>query len=213
MLISGNNIEKKYESIFNSLSNESRKATRLLVFTQETFFLTKFSLDTLLNVFLAIAVDNLANAEILTHDEEAAENKRLKENLQTAFEFDEKLGLNALSFVNNLQARVDGERLSIHDTNSISNSFDRDDEEDGDSNTEENENKTNNIHLSNGKVAESSPVNHSIIIQNGNPLTPETLMRKRKSQGLFDQVVLDVPDVGKVNCFTPKKTPYVLNPL
>lgn len=33
-------------------------------------FLNKFNVDTLLNVFLAIAVDNLTNAEILTHDEE-----------------------------------------------------------------------------------------------------------------------------------------------
>lgn len=165
-------------------------------------------------MFLAIAVDNLANAEILTHDEEAVENQRLKENLQTAFEFDENLGINALSFVNNLQARVDGERLTIRDTNSGSNSFDRnDDEEDNvdgvmDSITVENENKLNNPHINNGNIAESvaSPAN-PIIIQNGNPLTPDKLMRKRKSQGLFDQVVLTVPDGGKVNCFTPKKTP------
>ena len=33
-------------------------------------FLNKVNVDTLLNVFLAIAVDNLTNAEILTHDEE-----------------------------------------------------------------------------------------------------------------------------------------------
>ena len=33
-------------------------------------FLNKANEDTLLNVFLAIAVDNLTNAEILTHDEE-----------------------------------------------------------------------------------------------------------------------------------------------
>ena len=33
-------------------------------------------IDTLLNVFLAIAVDNLTNAEILTHDEEAEETEK-----------------------------------------------------------------------------------------------------------------------------------------
>lgn len=33
-------------------------------------------LDTLLNVFLAIAVDNLANAQQLSQDEEAEENAR-----------------------------------------------------------------------------------------------------------------------------------------
>ena len=32
-------------------------------------FLNKVNVDTLLNVFLAIAVDNLTNAEILTHEE------------------------------------------------------------------------------------------------------------------------------------------------
>lgn len=32
--------------------------------------------DTLLNVFLAIAVDNLANAQQLSQDEEAEENAR-----------------------------------------------------------------------------------------------------------------------------------------
>ena len=39
--------------------------------------------DTLLNVFLAIAVDNLANAQVLTHDEEqevkeAEEQKKIR---------------------------------------------------------------------------------------------------------------------------------------
>ena len=36
-----------------------------------------FSTDTLLNVFLAIAVDNLANAQILTEDEEMENQERL----------------------------------------------------------------------------------------------------------------------------------------
>ena len=43
-----------------------------------TYFLNTLS-DTLLNVFLAIAVDNLANAEALTRDEEE-EKKRQEES-------------------------------------------------------------------------------------------------------------------------------------
>jgi len=51
----------------------------------------KFCLDTLLNVFLAIAVDNLANAHELTKDEEeeqaAEEEKREREtkDVETMF--------------------------------------------------------------------------------------------------------------------------------
>lgn len=41
------------------------------------YFLNRAS-DTLLNVFLAIAVDNLANAQILTEDEELENQERLQ---------------------------------------------------------------------------------------------------------------------------------------
>ena len=50
------------------------------------FSLTPKLIDTLLNVFLAIAVDNLANAQVLTRDEEnelkqAEEQRRLRSML------------------------------------------------------------------------------------------------------------------------------------
>jgi hypothetical protein len=51
--------------------------------TKSRWFLTLVQLDTLLNVFLAIAVDNLANAQELTAAEEQAaelEAKVSKEN-------------------------------------------------------------------------------------------------------------------------------------
>lgn len=145
--------------------------------------LTEFSLDTLLNVFLAIAVDNLTNAEILTHDEEAAETKRMKNNLQQAFECDKTLGLNALSFVNNLQAQIGDDRLSVRDRdiNGGQSSFDL-------------LSTTQDIQtvqsVSNGLVITTKI---PITVENGNPLTPESYMRKRKSVGLFDQVLLEVP--------------------
>ena len=48
-----------------------------------TSYYTNIIKDTLLNVFLAIAVDNLANAQVLTHDEEqemkeAEEQKKIR---------------------------------------------------------------------------------------------------------------------------------------
>ena len=54
---------------------------------KKSFFLTIINSDTLLNVFLAIAVDNLANAQAVTQDEkeeqriiEAMRRKRLERN-------------------------------------------------------------------------------------------------------------------------------------
>ncbi|XP_066923067.1 muscle calcium channel subunit alpha-1-like isoform X2 [Clytia hemisphaerica] len=167
------------------------------------FFLVIFGNYTLLNVFLAIAVDNLTNAEILTHDEEAAESKRMTNNIQQAFEYDETLGMNALSFVNNLQARVEGERLSIRA--SEQSSFDQ---QDGDENSLSNEElppAIENGHAGNETTSiqkDTLPV----IIQNGNPLTPENLMRKRKSQGMFDQILLEIPGKGTVAAFNPPQT-------
>ena len=43
-------------------------------------------------------------------------------------------------------------------------------------------------------------------MENGNPLTPESLMRKRKSIGLFDQVLLEVPGKDKNLYLSPAKT-------
>ena len=47
----------------------------LFAYKQLCFYLNSWQ-DTLLNVFLAIAVDNLANAQQLSQDEEAEENAR-----------------------------------------------------------------------------------------------------------------------------------------
>lgn len=43
--------------------------------------------DTLLNVFLAIAVDNLANAQQLSQDEEAEENAREERRREIADQY------------------------------------------------------------------------------------------------------------------------------
>ena len=147
-------------------------------------------------MFLAIAVDNLTNAEILTHDEEAAENKRMKNNLQHAFECDKKLGLNALSFVNNLQAQIEEDRLSLQDGNLSSgqSSFDQ-------SCDDPNSPNFSNTLSINGHARGITP----ITMENGNPL-PETLMCKRKSIGLFDQVLLEVPGRDKIVYLNPPKT-------
>lgn len=61
--------------------------------------------DTLLNVFLAIAVDNLTNAEILTHDEEAEENGKKIEKLNRFLASDQELAKKALTFVNSLHSQ------------------------------------------------------------------------------------------------------------
>ena len=74
--------------------------------------------DTLLNVFLAIAVDNLTNAEILTSDED--EQQELLERQRSA-----RRGLSApgnhwskakaMSFVRNLQKQVEENEVKEND--------------------------------------------------------------------------------------------------
>lgn len=156
-----------------------------------------------MNVFLAIAVDNLTNAEILTHDEEAAETKRMKNNLQHAFECDKKLGLNALSFVNNLQAQIDDDQSSIRDNlSSGQSSFDHSTEDPNSPHLH----KADNSLSVNGNVGGIQNSTTPICMENGNPLTPESLMRKRKSIGLFDQVLLEVPGKDKNIYLSPAKT-------
>ncbi len=80
----------------------------------ETFSLI-ISSDTLLNVFLAIAVDNLTNAEILSQDEEEEQEAQLRQ--KTARSGLTGSGthwtkLKALSFVRSLQRQVEENEMN-----------------------------------------------------------------------------------------------------
>ncbi|XP_057290676.1 voltage-dependent calcium channel type A subunit alpha-1-like isoform X2 [Hydractinia symbiolongicarpus] len=153
-------------------------------------FLVIFGNYTLLNVFLAIAVDNLTNAEILTHDEEAEENKKRTAQLTNLLEANQSLSQKANVFVNNLQSRT---LKDDEDTNSSSS--------DGGINLNGNAPRAEadlgygskeEIHKNvnaNGNAITTSPT----IVTNGNALpilsTPNTA--RRGSHGMFEQVLLN----------------------
>lgn len=171
------------------------------------------SIDTLLNVFLAIAVDNLTNAEILTHDEEAAENKRIKHNLQKAFECDHELNQNALSFVSNLQAKA----ISMQEDEARDNNNDDDDGIVSSSKLRGalQNGHTYNENLNNNNISNNDTNEYSIpgiVLQNGNSLpgTPNLQKNRKNISSVFDKVLLNVKDEkSKPNdlksCFSPKK--------
>ena len=60
---------------------------------QFSFFTLLLFPDTLLNVFLAIAVDNLANAQQLNEDEEAEEQAREERKREIKEEFERRIRL------------------------------------------------------------------------------------------------------------------------
>ena len=57
---------------------------------KRTRFLNNNTTDTLLNVFLAIAVDNLANAQILTEDEENEKLERQRKREENKKKYSQK---------------------------------------------------------------------------------------------------------------------------
>ena len=63
--------------------------------------------DTLLNVFLAIAVDNLTNAEILTQDEEVEGKQKVENKLSHTLRENKKMNDSAVTFVNSLRTNVE----------------------------------------------------------------------------------------------------------
>ena len=69
-------------------------------------FLVIFGNYTLLNVFLAIAVDNLTNAEILTHDEEAEQSEKRTKKIRQALQADKWLNKKAKLLVDNMQKKA-----------------------------------------------------------------------------------------------------------
>lgn len=165
--------------------------------------------DTLLNVFLAIAVDNLTNAEILSHDEEAAETKRIEQNLRKAFELDNELNQNALSFVTNLQAKA----LSMREEEENDDKKDEgrkeeQDDDDAANEQQEKEDKNESDQDINNEHMNDITSAISLVLQNGNS-APN--MKPRKSISVFDKVLLNVPETPKQNdiisYLSPKKTP------
>lgn len=164
-------------------------------------------------MFLAIAVDNLTNAEILTHDEEAAEVKLLELNLRNALEADKELNENAISFVANLQAKAlsmqEEENQRFGNVNTIDGT---ETQADGDL-TE----TGNGIIIQNGGSEHSNGnlsnrhSTQSLVLQNGNSQLMLNNTKERKSISVFDKVLLDVPDRQKssdiISYLSPKKTP------
>ena len=78
--------------------------------------------DTLLNVFLAIAVDNLTNAEILTHDEEAEEQEKQIDRLQRILASDTNLHQRAVTLINTLHSQTALNNVDDNADTSVGNS-------------------------------------------------------------------------------------------